>query len=325
MREPRQDGGLPLAQLNAVLELLLLLPRLWLLTAAAVILLSMIDVSYSSQTGWSFSFAIKSITAVMFGLVWLPVLLRILAVSGGGIKTGAGEANTPGLISLLPKLIATLDSVEPTLGKEEQAKVAAVRQEAEQSLGAIAAASPMSARQRLSDLIREYEEVRRVMPSGQQRTFRMQQIAARIRAMAAEANYSPSEIRNLFSQGGEGDRLAAIQMLQRSPYPECFDLVTGAIAQPHSAFEQFAALKTAEAMMETMPPEQMHQLHQTVLDQRSTGPGKWLSPKDPSRWALSDRILEAISDRLALAPPVAPASAADEGALPHSSPPSANM
>lgn len=287
---------LPLDQLNSVLELLLLLPRPWLLTTGLLLLLSMVEVSYSGQAGWSFVFGIKPITAVMFGLIWLPVLLRILAVSGGGIKTGAGEANTPGLITLLPKLIATLDSVEPALDKAEQAQVAAIRQEAEQEFGAFAVSSEADARTRLETLAREYEEVRRVMPSGSDRTFRMQEIAARIRSMAGEAHYSPQEVWRLFSQGHEGLRLASLEMLHRHPYPECFGLVIDAISQPRSAFEQFSALKTAEKMLSAMTPDQREQLRRAIVDQRSGGPGQWISQEDRSRWNLSQRILDAIAD-----------------------------
>jgi hypothetical protein len=289
----------PLDQLNGVLDLLLLLPRLWLLAAFLVILLSMVDITYSTQAGWAFSFGIKSITAVIFGLVWLPVLLRILAVSGGGIKTAAGEANTPGLISLLPKLIAVIDSVEPSLDSVEQAEVAAVRQEAEQKLGVLAASSEPEARSRLSSLAREYEEVRRVVPSGGQRTFRMREVSAKIRAMAGEAHYSPQEVSALFRQGSEGDRIVALQMLHRCPFPECFTVVTEAIARPRSAFEQFSALKAAERMLSNMSPEQLQQLQQAILDQRSGEPGKWITQADMPRWNLSDRILSAIADRLA--------------------------
>ncbi|HEY9735678.1 MAG TPA: hypothetical protein V6D06_05320, partial [Trichocoleus sp.] len=287
MKQSRRGAELPLDQLNSVLELLLPLPRPWLLAAGSVLLLSMIDVGYSGQEGWSFAFGIKPITAVMFGLIWLPVLLRILAVSGGGIKTGAGEANTPGLISLLPKLIATLDSVEPTLDKAEQAQVAAIRQEAEQEWGAFAVSGEMDARNRLQSLAREYEEVRRVMPSGSDRTFRLREIAARIRSMAAEAHYSPSEIWRLFSQGSEGLRIASLEMLHRHPYPECFSLVVDAISQPRSAFEQFSALKTAEKMLPAMTSDQMEQLRQVIVDQRSGGPGRWITKEERSRWNLS--------------------------------------
>ncbi|MBD2260256.1 hypothetical protein [Pseudanabaena sp. FACHB-2040] len=298
MKRNFNSTELPLGQLNAILELLLLLPRLWLVTAVLVILLSMIDVAYSAQTGWSFNFGIKSITAVMFGLIWLPVLLRILAVAGGGIKTGAGEANTPGLISLLPKLIATLDSVEPSLGKAEQEQVAAVRQEAEQKLGAAAAGSEAEARDRLSSLAREYEEVRRVMSSGSQRTFRMQEITARIRAMAGEAHCDSQTISAMFNRGSEGDRIVALQMLHRYPYRECFSLVVNAIAQPRSAFEQFAALKAASKMLSDMNLDQLQQLQQAILDQRSEGPNHWLTPEDKPRWRLSEQVLDAIADRL---------------------------
>ncbi|HEY9762917.1 MAG TPA: hypothetical protein V6D07_10350 [Trichocoleus sp.] len=299
MRQNRTSTELPLGQLNAVLDLLLLLPRLWLGAAVLVILLSMVDITYSGQAGWTFSFSIKSITAVMFGLVWLPVLLRILAVAGGGIKTGAGEATTPGLVSLLPKLIATLDSVEPTLDGAEQAKVASVRQEAEQEWGALTVAGEADARQQLRALAKEYEEVRRVMPPGSQRTFRMREIAARVRALAGETHYGPNDMQAMFSQGSDGDRIVVLQMLLRYPHPDCINIMMDAIAHPHSAFEQYAALKAIEKVMPEMTPEQMKQLRQGIIDQQSgNGPDKILTATDPQRWALSERILKAIESRL---------------------------
>lgn len=299
MKRDRTPTEVPLGQLNAVLELLLLLPRLWLETAVLVTILSMVEITFSGQAGWSFSFGIKSITAVIFGLVWLPVLLRILAVAGGGIKTGAGEANTPGLISLLPKLIATLDSVEPTLDQAEQAKVASVRQEAEQEWGALTVKGETDARQQLTALAKEYEEVRRVMPPGSQRTFRMQEIAARVRALAGEAHYGPDDMRSLFSQGSDGDRIVALQLLLRYPHPDCLNIMVDAIAHPRSAFEQYAALKAVEKVMPDMAADQMKHLHQVIVDQQNdSAPNKILTPTDPKRWALSERILKAVESRI---------------------------
>lgn len=285
---------LPIGQLNAVLELLLLLPRMWLLTAVLVILLSMVDIAYSAQIGWSFSFGIKSITAVMFGLIWLPVLLRILAVSGGGIKTGAGEATTPGLLSLLPQLIVMLESVEPTLDPAEQEQVALLRQAAEQEWGALTVTDEADARQQLQSLTREYEEVRRVMPSGTARTLRMREIAARVRALTGQANYGADDMQRLFHQGRDGDRMVALCMLHRMPYPACFNLVVEAIARPHSAFEQFAALRAADKMLPALDSDQRQQLHQVILDQQQGGPGQWLTPADQPRWDLGQQIVRTL-------------------------------
>ena len=97
----------PLDPVNRLLSSLLNLPRPWLAVAIAMILLSTVEVTLTSSGEMTVAFRVTGITALLFALIWLPILLRIIALLGGGVKTSAGEASTPGLLTLLPKLIAT--------------------------------------------------------------------------------------------------------------------------------------------------------------------------------------------------------------------------
>jgi hypothetical protein len=47
---------------------------------------------------------VTAITAVLIGLVWLPAIVRVIALAGGGVKTPAGEATSGGLLDLLRSL-----------------------------------------------------------------------------------------------------------------------------------------------------------------------------------------------------------------------------
>jgi hypothetical protein len=51
----------------------------------------MVDAAWTSTTGLSLTFHVTTITALFFALIWLPALLRVFALLGGGIKTPFGE------------------------------------------------------------------------------------------------------------------------------------------------------------------------------------------------------------------------------------------
>lgn len=290
MNSKRPVSVPPLDQVNRLLGSLLNLPRPWLAVAIAMIVLSTVEVTFNSSGELTVAFRVTAITALLFALIWLPILLRIIALLGGGVKTGAGEASTPGLLTLLPKLIATLDTMETDLKDSDKTVVQSLRLEAEEELAALSPDADQAHRW-LGRCAREYEEVRRVMPAGQERTFRMQEIAAKVRSLIRKAPLSFQQVRALFHQERDGNRMVALVMLAYLGYPECFDLALEAISRPHSAFEQYSALRAAQAMMPNLPSEHRQQLKTALLDQRSEGPEQYLHPENRDRYIISSELL----------------------------------
>ncbi|GCE27550.1 hypothetical protein KDA_30340 [Dictyobacter alpinus] len=51
----------------------------------------------NAPKGLAIAFQITPTTALSFALLWLPALLRIFTLLGGGLKTPAGELSSPGI------------------------------------------------------------------------------------------------------------------------------------------------------------------------------------------------------------------------------------
>lgn len=97
--------------MERLLRLVLPLPRIWIVIVLVAALVSTISVGRTSGGGWSVTFQVTTVTVVLVGLIWLPAVLRLLALAGGGLKTPAGEVTTPGLAELL----RSLDPAETTV------------------------------------------------------------------------------------------------------------------------------------------------------------------------------------------------------------------
>jgi len=268
------------------------LSRLWISIISFVILLSMFEIKGTPSGNLSFSFRLTFITVALVAIIWLPALLKVIALLGGGVKTSAGEASTPGLLAILPKLIATLDRVETEIKEDQQAIVKEIRLEAEKEL---AAHSPESedVHSRFKRLAHEYEDIRKTMRSGQQRTLKMEALVAQIRALASRADFSIDEIKHLFNTKRAGFRIIALGAIQGMPRPESLDLILEAIKASMSAFEQYHALRTANATVSLLSKPQKQRLRETLKLQMTEAPGKRITP-DSDRGRLCGQILKAI-------------------------------
>ena len=135
-------------------------------------------------------------TAAVIALVWLPTLLRAIALTGGNLKTPAGDASTTGLLryfSALPPdqqeeslaaAAAEAHQPEVTGTPDEQSNARQVREELEEAIGEIPRPAADVAR-RLNEIATEYENLRAEMTSGGERTRAMTELMARARGLAA--------------------------------------------------------------------------------------------------------------------------------------------
>ena len=277
---------------------------LWLVTIAFIILISMFQVSRTAEGTFEVTFHMTSITAILVVLIWLPTFVRVVALLGFALKTPAGEVSTTGLLKPVFDAIATLESVEPHLNESQKQQVTELRREAGSHLVSLAQDTEQ-VRQQLRNYAQDYEQLRRTMPYGYERTTKMGAIVAQVQALAREADYAPEDIRRLFEEGSDGRRIVALGLLRALPDPACLDLALQAIAKPRSAFEQYHALRAAENMLPSLNATQKDQLKSVIQNQRSDDSNKptrpedgdryIITPKEEDRWYLTDRILAAIN------------------------------
>jgi hypothetical protein len=276
----------------------------WLVTIAVAVILSLFEVTKNAEGAYIVNFRVTIATVVLLALFWLPFLLKVIALSGGGLKTSAGEANILGLEQLLSRLdtdtrrealstyVAVVEAAESKSPESDQTRLREIRKELENQLASLSPKS-QQARMQVETLSQLYESMREKMPSSPERTFKMSTIVAQARSIANEANYTTADLANLFREGSDGTRIVVLGVLQQKPDPSLFSLVLEGIGKSRSAFEQYQALQVAGHMLPTLNTEQKRQLVETIMDQRSGGPGKYITP-DSDRWRVSDRLLDAI-------------------------------
>ncbi len=309
MEEKKPDPNrVTVEQLEVVMRRVLMpTPRAWLVILGVAVILSLFEVTRNAEGTYVVNFRLTAITVLLVALVWLPFLLKVLALTGGGLKTAAGEASVGGMEHLLSLLdpgtkrevlstyVAAVDVAESRLPAADQPRLRDLRQGLEHQLASLPPES-QQARAKLDDLAKLYEATRTAMPSGPERTLKMSSIVAQARAIAAQARYEPMEMTDLIAQDSPGTRVMALAVVQANPDPRAFSIALDGIAHSRSAFEQYQALRAAEEMLPRLDPEQKQQLEEVLRDQRSGGEGKNIT-RDSDRWPISSRMLDAIAGR----------------------------
>ncbi|ARV59589.1 hypothetical protein BZZ01_13965 [Nostocales cyanobacterium HT-58-2] len=284
-----------------LLQRIFQLPKKWLIISIILILISTCEISWSKKELFAFKFKVTNTTAVFLSLVWLPSILKIFALSGGALKTPAGEIGSSGMKVMLESL--TVDSlgffIEQTKLAEEvappkqQEEMRQIRQEWQR---VYASKVPLSEGwQKMERLAERYKELRMTMPSGPQRTFEMESITGQMRALVPEVKYSVQEVKDLLQSDDQGKRLLGLSVAEWSGDPFYFDLVLHLIRHSETAFEQTSALRAMEKMVSKLNTYQKKDLQTALIEQRNFNPDEkcWIKP-DSNRWILSDRLLLAL-------------------------------
>jgi hypothetical protein len=277
-------------------EVLLPIPLPWLLVAAIATIVSLFKVTRSAEGLYTVSFQLTRVTVLLLALVWLPYLLKVLALSGGGLTVMGGEASFQGLgdflsqlspeaeREVLPSVIAAIRLTEETSTGSDRKNLQRLREDLEKRLGALLENGAL------------YEKLRSNMPSGPARTFEFTKLMEEARALAKDTDIKAEEAGELFERGSPGDRITVIALAQEKQNPEEFPLVIKAIANSESAFEQYQALAAAYSMLPKLDEAQKHQLVDVINDQRSGGEKKYIV-LGTDRWSLSNRILGAMDGK----------------------------
>ncbi|RDE19405.1 hypothetical protein DV711_10935 [Motiliproteus coralliicola] len=266
-------------------------PRCWYITLAVVAVISVF--SYSEG---KFEFGVRAYTLITLVMMWMPYLLKLLALMGGGIKTAAGEIKTSGLAELLPQLLGVINEYEREILQDQapttQALIRTLRDKAEKEIAATVEEG-QSFKLACQNLATDYDALRKSQPSGLERTQAMSGIATQMRVLAKKADYQTEDLQTLYQDSSGGNRVLTLSAIQAVSSPEHFPMVLKSIGQSESAFEQHLALRVAQTMVGDIDEEAKRQLKATIEDQQSGGEGKWIT-KDSDRYRLSQRIVQMI-------------------------------
>ena len=278
------------------------LSKAWAGAMVVAALLSALSFERAANGDVSVGVKLTALTAVFAALVWLPSVVRIVALAGAEVRTPAGEATTGGLARLfeplgsdakrdtLPSVLSALTSPEVLVDPSARHAARELKRELELQLAAVTP-QPHGVRETLDQYAREYEAIRATPPSPE-RTRRMTSLMAQARAVARAAPLASADLRNMIANGQDGDRVVALAIAQDHPDPRLTDLVLDAIANSRSAFEQYQALATAYEFLNLLDEAQRQRLRKTLhaaLEDRTRDIGA-----DSSRRIVVEAILDAI-------------------------------
>lgn len=289
-----QSVSSKLNQFMAVFASLLKVPLWWIGLIVLAAIASMFKVSRADGGAFDVEFAANTITATFVGLIWLPPLIKVMSLTGGGLKTALGEANVGGAGELIWKIIGVLDSPESRGPAEQMEEVKSLITQSQLETAAQRDANQPDEKAIRSQLLRvaqRYELIRQTMPSGRARTREMGGLVAQTQSLALHLQDVPRVARSHFESGTDGGRLVGLALSRAKPHVSNFQIALDGIAGSRSAFEQYQALRAVEGLVDDLSPDQARQLSNTILDQQSAGDSKFIT-RDSDRYPIATRILQ---------------------------------
>lgn len=277
------------------------LSALWKGGMLVLVILSTVDVTRDFEGDVAVHFQVTSVTALIIALVWLPALVRAITLTGGELKTPAGEASARGILetlatanpeigrAALSSLAAGLNSAETAAGtRQKRGEARAMRRDVELTLQDVIK-PPGSPDETLEEYGRKYEELRSTMHPDTERTFLMSSLMAEVRAVAGNMRVTPEIVKSRLASGKEGDRVVALTLLEAVPLRECFEEILDGIGNSRSAFEQFQALRAAEEILSQLDSGERARLAE-CLEAELLKPEKGID-EDSSRRLPIERML----------------------------------
>ena len=292
--------AISLSEVDRLLRVVIQVSRLWTALLLGVAVLSAFSLSFKGGD-LEFAIQITPITVLLIALIWLPAIVNVVALAGGGIKTPAGEFQAGGLLQVLrslepaaqrgvlPAVIAALD----TGPRRDDPDVTKIRERLQGQLAGLPVDAAV-ARERLNSLAREYETLRATMPGGPDRTFKMTQIVTEARGLMQAARLDPQSLTGLFQGPGEGDRIVTLAVVQADSDPVYLPVVIDAIGNARSPFEQYHGLLAGLNMVDELSPEQRAALRDAVRARMGVHlTGVSIDRRDSGRLALARRLIAA--------------------------------
>jgi hypothetical protein len=146
---------------------------------------------------------------------------------------------------------------------------------------------------RASSAAREYEELRRIRPPGAERIADLNKIVNAAAEFSEGNRVSQEAARQIFTGGGDGERVYALALMQANPDAGDVDCILDSVLHSRSAFEQGQALRAALKLISRLDITDRRRLADAVRQQM--GPGGHIE-RSTDRRALAQQILASLND-----------------------------
>ena len=140
---------------------------------------------------------------------------------------------------------------------------------------------------RLNEIARDYENIRKTMSSGNERTARMTALASQAQNLISQV-VDPALPENLFATDQEGDRLVALALVRGAPKLRHLPMAIEAIRNALSPFEQFVAMQLADNILKEHGAGDLAEDLSAALSQQKGVP---IHRSDLSRWNLRNAMM----------------------------------
>jgi len=211
-------------------------------------------------------------------------LFDALAPSFGG--AGTGKAFAGGLVTFSAAfgfvtgwLYTRLLLGAAMVRADRKAAAAALNKLAEQAEQRGDSPSATELREQARDVLRgfapvgaAYERTRRSMPAGPARTAEFDRLADEARAIARIGEYDPVAVTAALARGGEGERVAALTVMELHPDAVYLETVKSVAVGSRSADEQYRALLVIRGLVSRVSEHDREQLRTVMEDLRASLP-----------------------------------------------------
>ncbi len=192
---------------------------------------------------------------VRFGEAWRRLMIRLAVASQ--LAESRSLVRDPDLgLRLRDVIVAASQSAEVArIVLEQQLRVDTRRPAVQQE----------QARRRLTALARNYESLRKSKGASDQRTEKMDAIAADARALARDASFTTAEVTRLLASDAPGDRVLGLAAIEATGDPGGFEPVLAAVLRPPTPFEGFHALRALETLSPSLTPSQRTEVRKALV------------------------------------------------------------
>lgn len=154
----------------------------------------------------------------------------------------------------------------------------------------LAAFTTRSARDYLDELrllAKEYESIRRVMKSGDNRTEQMNLLVHRAQILRGQRD--TGEVgQQLFADNTDGCRIVGLALARAEPQKRHVDMALEGISRSRSPFEQYHSLLLVQELVNLVDPTALQQVGAAIREQIN----KTITESDQSRWHPANEILK---------------------------------
>jgi hypothetical protein len=117
-------------------------------------------------------------------------------------------------------------------------------------------------------IYRQYEQSRKELPSGDNRTSKLEALVGHARGLAQRGQLTKADVDELWGSDQPGPRIVAIAVMQELPAARDWLKVKAAISHSLSAFEQYHALALAREMVKDLDLREQKELRAAIEEQK---------------------------------------------------------